>query len=451
MTSPPAGPASAPGSRPLRTRPTGAFLAAVTGGAAALALAVLLGRPALVLVGLPLLAWATVAVAGRVLRGVERGEEPPVVLTGRRVLEEGGSSTAAVRARPGTLLGVTVPLQPHLALTPRHGSTAGAGEVRFRVSSRRWGRIRLGPMPVVLSDPLGAFRTQTTVHGTTMQVVPSASALDAPTEVPSAIGVSGSHLSRRRGDGTALSEVREFRPGDRLHRITWRATSRTGRLHTNATFTEQDTDVLIVTDTTADVQPAPWSAPEDATSLDMTVRATAAIARHYLGAGDRVALFDMGHLIGPVRPGTGGRQLRVIVDALSRAARDDGALHALRRLRSVRPGTLVVVCTPLLSDQVVEQIGVLVAHGGDVVVVDTLPPSVGDVATLPARPRRRDGASAERFWPEAWVLRRMLRERTVRELREAGVPVTAWEGASSLAPVLLSLAAAGSAPRLRRS
>ena len=45
----------------------------------------------------------------------------------------------------------------------------------------------------------------------------------------------------------------------------------------------------------------------------------------------------------------------------------------------------------------------------------------------------------------------MLRERTVRELREAGVPVTAWEGASSLAPVLLSLAAAGSAPRLRRS
>ena len=67
------------------------------------------------------------------------------------------------------------------------------------------------------------------------------------------------------------------------------------------------------------------------------------------------------------------------------------------------------------------------------------------------RPLRVDGQVSDRFWPEAWAMRRMQRERTVRELREAGVPVTAWEGPSSLAPVLLSLSVARTAPRRRRS
>src|SRR5699024_11711622 len=105
--------------------------------------------------------------------------------------------------------------------------------------------------------------------------------------------------------GPALSGGRYRRPGSILYRINWPRTSLTGKLHTNATFTEQDTDVLIVTDTIADVQPAPW-APHDApTSLDLTIRATTAVARHYLTAGVRVSLFDIGHLIGPVPAGTG--------------------------------------------------------------------------------------------------------------------------------------------------
>src|SRR5699024_8708628 len=195
--------------------------------------------------------------------------------------------------------------------------------------------------------------------------------------------------------------VREFRPGDRLHRINWRVTNRTGALHTNATFTEQDTDVLIVTDTIADIVPAPWAGTDAPTSLDLSVRATAAVARHYLGAGDRVSLFDIGHLTGPVRAGTGPRQLRVLTDALSRAARDDGTLRPARRLRSVRPGTLTVVCSPLLSKDAIAQIGVLVAHGADVIVVDTLPPSIGDISALTGRAPRMDGRVSDRFWPEA--------------------------------------------------
>lgn len=435
----------------LRTRPTAALVRAAIIGGVSLALALVLGRPDVILVGLPMLVWALVALARRTLRGEERAVVDPQQRVNRRSIEEGGTAAVTVRTDPGVLTAATLPMPPHADVAPRHGALAGDGEVQLRVSAQRWGKIRVGPMHVLVADALGAYRAQRTLAPAEVQVVPASTVLDAPVEVPTPIGVSGVHLSRRRGDGTALSEVRAFRPGDRLHRINWRVTSRTGQLHTNATFTEQDTEVLIVTDTIADIAPAPWSDAEAPTSLDMTIRATSAIARHYLAAGDRVSVFDIGHLIGPVPAGSGPRQLRVLTTALSRASRDAGALRPARRLRSVRSGTLTVVCTPLLSRDTIAQIGVLVSHGADVIVVDTLPPSIGDTSVLNGKPLRIDGKVSDRFWPEAWAMRRLLREKTVRELREAGVPVTAWEGPSSLAPVLLSLSAARTAPRMRRS
>ena len=435
----------------LRTRPSAALVRAAVVAGAALTLAVLLGRPMLILVGLPMLAWAVVALARRVARGEERGVTGPRMRVTRPTIEEAGTSAALATTAPGVLTTVSLPLPPHADLAPRHGSLAGDGAVRVRITGHRWGRVAVGPAHVLVTDVFGAFRAQQTLPVLGVKVLPSASILDAPVSVPSPIGISGAHLSARRGDGTALSEVREFRPGDRLHRINWRVTSRTGKLHTNATFTEQDTDVLIVTDTISDVQPAPW-APHDApTSLDLTIRATTAVARHYLTAGDRVSLFDLGHLIGPVPAGTGPRQLRMLTDALSRAGREDSVTRPSRRLRHVRPGTLTVVCSPLLGNAAITQIGELVARGADVIVVDTMPASIGDVSVLTGRPIKVAGSVSDRFWPEAWAMRRMLRERTVRELREAGVPVTAWEGPSSLAPILLSLSAARSAPRMRRS
>ena len=447
----PADDASGDPVRTVRSRQTAALVRAAAVGVSALVLAVLVGKPPLILVGLPMLVWAVAALARRTARGEERGVPLPRMRLNRRRLEEDGAASATVTTAPGLLTTATLPMPPHADLAPRYGSRTGDGTARLRIAARRWGRIEVGPAHVLTADALGAYRTEVTLAATSLQVMPTSVVLDAPVDVPSPIGVSGAHLSRRRGDGTALAEVRAFRPGDRLHRINWRVTSRTGKLHTNATFTEQDTEVLIVTDTTADISPAPWAGTDAPTSLDMTIRATTAVARHYLTAGDRVAVFDIGHLIGQVPAGSGPRQLRVLTDALARASRDDGTLRPLHRMRSVRPGTLTVVCSPLLRPEPIAQIGMLVSHGADVLVVDTLPASIGDTSVLRGRPLKLEGRASERFWPEAWALRRMQRETTVRELREAGVPVTAWEGASSLAPVLLSLSAARSAPRRRRA
>jgi uncharacterized protein (DUF58 family) len=489
-----------PGSGRLSLVPTPALVRAGLLGVLTVALAVITGRPLLMMAGLPLLAWAVLATLRPLLSRRTQDEaddatridpgsvDAPVLRATSTAIAEGGTVTLAATATPGTIVTADVPLAAHADLDPPLGSAVGSEEARLTVTARRWGRYEIGPVHVVVQDVMAARRTETELGPLRLRVTPDSAMLDAPVDVPTPIGVSGVHLSHHRGDGTALADVRLFRPGDRLHRINWAVTSRTGQMHTNATFTEQDTDVLIVTDTMQEVDPLTAGAlgrglpvrparkqgragasgasgavapdpdrssaqdiPADATSLDLTIRATAAIARYYLGIGDRVALHDLGPQIGSLRSGSGPRQLRILTETLARAARGSDAMAHIRPVPAVHGSTLTVVCTPLLSERVVEQIGHLIARGADVIVVDTLPASVGDAGVL--RGKRLGvpkGQSDNRFWPEAWALRRLLRERTVRELRERGVPVVAWEGTSSLAPVLLALAQASTAPRMTR-
>ena len=42
--------------------------------------------------------------------------------------------------------------------------------------------------------------------------------------------MTGAHLARRRGDGTEFHQMREYRTGDSLRQIDWKATARARRL-----------------------------------------------------------------------------------------------------------------------------------------------------------------------------------------------------------------------------
>ena len=76
MNTRPDGEAADP-ARTVRSRPTGALVRAAAVGVSALVLAVLVGKPPLILVGLPLLVWAVAALARRTARGEERGVPLP--------------------------------------------------------------------------------------------------------------------------------------------------------------------------------------------------------------------------------------------------------------------------------------------------------------------------------------------------------------------------------------
>src|SRR5699024_9865041 len=159
---------------PLRMRPTAALVRAAAIGCGALALAVLTGRPELILAGLPLLAWALVALARRILRGEEQGIPTPRLSVNRRRLEEGGTAAVRVAGTPGTLVAATIPRRGHTALGPRHGSLGADGTAGLRVSAQRWGQVSVGPVHVLVADALGAFRAQRELPPLTLQVVPTA-------------------------------------------------------------------------------------------------------------------------------------------------------------------------------------------------------------------------------------------------------------------------------------
>ena len=92
-------------------------------------------------------------------------------------------------------------------------------------------------------------------------MLPSTSPLSlAPLPIRLA-GLTGSHPSRRAGDGGDLHDVAPFAPGDRLRRIDWPVTARlnTGptvtTLYVRRTFATADATVMLVVDSRDEVGP----------------------------------------------------------------------------------------------------------------------------------------------------------------------------------------------------
>ncbi|MBK7820090.1 MAG: DUF58 domain-containing protein [Tessaracoccus sp.] len=417
--------------------PTHALLrSALLGGGLGL-FAVVLGRPGLLMLAAPFVVHVIWALVSRPSTAPGSDVRPRAV-----AVAEGETVDVAVELRGaprGALAATQWPQVPSSAFTPAAGTVldGASGRVVTGFEPTRWGRYTLGPGVVSCTDASLGWRATAATPTVTVTVRPASTTLEGGSGVAHPIGLAGAHRSRHRGDGSDLADVREFRPGDRLRRINWRVTSRLGQLHVNSTLTERDTDVLIVVDTLQDIAPPDESAP---TSLDATVRAVAAISRHYARFGDRVAVHDLGLRIGLIRPGAGPRQTRMILGVLSRARRTLNDWVRIRPVRRVAGGTLVFFCSPLMDPAAQDELVRLRRLGAEVIAVDTLPEGVGQLSDIPAFPR-------DSSLGEAWVLRRMERDGVLDRLRAHGIPVTAWRGTGSLATVLLAMEAARSAPR----
>ncbi|WP_172804051.1 DUF58 domain-containing protein [Auraticoccus monumenti] len=429
--------------RPSHALVRAALLLAVAG-----LLTLLTHQVALLVLVAPFAAWCALGVLRRPPRTVP---EPSSALSARRLVV--GSVAEHVVEAPGWVLDVEVPRPLRCELEPPLGAVVAADRTVVRVQPQRWGRHTVTPAPARLTDDWGLWRGSWRPVAQAFTVAPARDAPGGSEAVPHPVGLVGIHPSRVRGEGSALAEVRAFRTGDRLRRINWRVTSRTGELHTNATTAERDTELLVVTDTLSDVA----GDGAGASSLDLTVLAAAAVSGHYLGLGDRVGLHDLGRVIGSVPPGAGARQRTRITEQLASATVERIDRSVVRRVHRVRPGSLVVVCSPLLDADVLLEVLRLVHRGAAVLAVDTLPPELGRLDDTP-----RGGAASAldalaerfrpgRFWEEAWALRRLERDVELSRLAELGVPVVPWRGLEGLGLVVGALAANRTAPRLSRS
>ncbi|MFC6160552.1 DUF58 domain-containing protein [Kribbella jiaozuonensis] len=432
----------------MRWRPTHAQIRAICVAAVLLAVAVLFRRPDAAVFGLPL---AFLAGWGRFFRPSEQPEVHTEL--DADVLFEGQATTYRLRVPEGVdpdidLIVAALPRTAWFQYDPPQAAIAepvSNGEVQLEVGvrSKRWGLRSLERPTVTATSAVGAYRVQvTSVESQAVTTLPLREGFEAVDAVPRPAGLVGLHRSRRPGEGTELAGVRPFRTGDRLRRINWAVSARTRELHVTSTWSDRDTEVVIMVDTGGEIGVSE-GIDGRSSSLDTAVRAAAAVAEHYLRNGDRVRLIDTGSLFRGVRSGSGRAHLRRILDTLvhaDRRGRQQDEEQLARRNR-VRSDSLVLVLSPLLRPVMLGYIVTLVHSGCTVIAIDTLPPDITSIL----EPEAHD----VRSWPLAWRLRLLERRRDLDRLSDLGVPTVPWRGSGTLDEVLRDAARLSAAPRIR--
>jgi uncharacterized protein (DUF58 family) len=298
----------------------------------------------------------------------------------------------------------------------------------------------VGSEKVAFTTPWSGYRWgPVSVPGREMAVLPTLMHFRSGGEAPAPIGLIGAHRSRRDGDGTEFSSIRRFHAGDRLRRINWRVSLRHGTLHVESTRAEEDAAVLLIVDAMADFGRSEGVGGSES-SLDVTIRAAAALADQYLGGGDRVSLRVLSPGGEYAGYGTGTRHLRRILILLSRirpgVPRDVEIDQVDFRATA---GTVVVVISPMLSEPMATATVRLVRRGLPVIVIDPLP-----AGTTPTAYPDADEEVARL----AWRMRLLDRNQLLAQLAAAGCPVVPWNGPRTLEEVLRRLARRGQMPRV---
>jgi len=122
----------------------------------------------------------------------------------------------------------------------------------------------------------------------------------------------GAHLKRRRGEGTDFHQMREYRQGDSLRQVDWKATSRARKLISREYQDEKNQQLLLLLDTGRRM----LAFEHGLSHFDHVLNATLMVAWLALRQGDGVGLFASGaenRWVAPQRgPGA--------IDALLRAS-----------------------------------------------------------------------------------------------------------------------------------
>lgn len=336
-----------------------------------------------------------------------------------RRCQENSQVTAhlAVTATPSLLLHAC-------CLAPRgrlEGTTTDGDTHRWvwEVEPTRWGRMHLCRGRVRLTSRGGLWASRLQVTWPEVEVLPAAIPLHQTVRAR-VRDWPGSRASRAGGPGTEPIGVTKYVPGLPVRHVNWRQTMRHRALHLNSFAAERAQDLVIVVDATV------AAGPPGANTIDRAVRAAAAFAASHIDDGDRVGLVTIAPAMDWVSPGLGQKHLVRLLQVLIRVGERDSVVPPnLDRIprAAVPQGSLVVLLSPLLSEESVGIAGDLRRRGHPVLLVDVLagePKPQGDP---------RSAQTTLRLW-------RLERLATQLALQDRGVRVLAWPPSTDLDAVL---------------
>ena len=227
-------------------------------------------------------------------------------------------------------------------------SLGGLDERRWsaRAVCRRRGLFRLGPLRILTGDPFGIFQGTITYNTETSFVVypPLLEMPGLPLPWGSAAGNSRSSL-RTLNVTTDAAGIREYEPGDSLHRIHWLSTARRGELRSKEFDLEPSGNLWLILDLDAAVH---FGEAEESTE-EYAVKIAAALVHQALRENKAVGLVAYGAQKTVIPPAKGARQLWRLMEQLAITAAD-GRLPLHRVMADVSAtlgrGLSIVVITP---------------------------------------------------------------------------------------------------------
>jgi len=163
----------------------------------------------------------------------------------------------------------------------------------YHFTPTRRGNFSFEGVHVRLHSPLRLWRQQR-MAGTeqTVRVYPNFAPLTklALLSAEMASRVVGAHLKRRRGEGTDFHQMREYRQGDSLRQIDWKATSRARKLISREYQDEKNQQLLLLLDTGRRM----LAFEHGLSHFDHVLNASLMVAWLALRQGDGVGLFASG-------------------------------------------------------------------------------------------------------------------------------------------------------------
>lgn len=214
-----------------------------------------------------------------------------------------------------------------------------------KVPLGRRGHFRVDPLQIRTGDPFGFFEASASVgHSLTLVVYPRLEPI--PRWRLQAVSLEGSRSTPVRTQQTTplATSVRPYAPGDGFNRIHWPSTARTGDIQVKEFDLEQTADVWII----LDLQRAAQVGVGDDSTVEVGVRAAAAIAERAIEENRAVAMTTSGSRVTVLPPDRGPRQRQKILQLLA-AVEGDGSTPLLETLVAglplLRRGMSAIVVT----------------------------------------------------------------------------------------------------------
>jgi uncharacterized protein (DUF58 family) len=126
------------------------------------------------------------------------------------------------------------------------------------------------------------------------------------------MGWSGNTPSRFKGGHLDFVDIREYRAGDPLRTVNWKASGRAGKTLVNEWNVERGLDCIVVVDLSSESVPSvrDWSGRAN------VIAAAYELSSSLTGAGNRVGMLVLGNVLRRATPGFGYRQLKVMAEGL---------------------------------------------------------------------------------------------------------------------------------------